>query len=717
MKKSSFVISLDLGSNITTGCFSKRDSNNEPADLLIQGQSRIITSVHIESYIASTDQVRGKVAFQADEAKFRDQRTNAYCSLFKLCFGLPRGSQEKVHLDFVDTKFDSKDRPCHEYMGHMVPIDSIVRFYLERVLSSSLVYLSKDVKKNRNKSNPFEECDIAITYPSTWSEPRVHHYANLVKKIGFANVFTYSEPLATCKYYSVKSSSIYKHDSHHMGVVVDIGGTNGQYSVFSKRDNEAAKLYANMGFYEPSGHSQNMVVMKNLLAKYVDPSTQKPYYKSFIELRNSRGDSLANKLLHECKIIKEEICSQADGPFEIAIPEPSSDYSSDNEEQDSNEPLVTMVTLDKDWIVKQWEKDAVSIHSTILKLVKEHKEENSYDASAKVYIFLTGGAFMNPFMRQRLEELLGPDTNSSIDCTILYEESSKVVARGAMMLAREITNCADQQSMPLAKEYRIKQEDMQTPESLPLNFSLCTVALDLKKRRHYDHIFSPQSRYPSKDATLVELNVNKSNASSGYLEIELIQQMTNKNKFHLGMHSIALPQTAKPGDRLRAYFSLDKKRNIHCKYSIHSVKHPGPLGKGSFVLHFNNEKTRKVCTKEFNPLNPLHDKAILVHFMGYKYVYDSDGDSEDASNENDTLGKHRQEEEEDDDKRPMRLTSKVASIKTRSNGRAKHQTRAITASPNEHKPKSTTRKQKRLEREEDEEDEPVKRPTKKTKLQ
>lgn len=260
-------------------------------------------------------------------------------------------------------------------------------------------FVLKELKNFVHTGEPVEA--VVITVPASFDTIQSNATKEAGLQAGFSQVYLLQEPIAASLAYANKERSIDLRNSQWM--VYDLGGGTFDVALVKIVDGELTVVDHEGDNYLGGSDFDSLIVEKILV-----PELEKR--GSFDDLlQNMRSESgKYNKLWHvllaRAEEAKIELSTKTSSEIDLGI----SDISDDN--GNSIDALINITRSEFEEIVKP------SIDGTV-DMMRGIITRNSLRPEDLSFVLMVGGSTLSPFVRKRVEELIGISVNTGIDPT------------------------------------------------------------------------------------------------------------------------------------------------------------------------------------------------------------------------------------------------------------------------------------------------------------
>jgi molecular chaperone DnaK len=238
-----------------------------------------------------------------------------------------------------------------------------------------------------------------ITIPASFDTVQSNATKEAGLAAGFKQVLLLQEPIAASLAFANKEKSLDLNNSQWM--VYDLGG--GTFDVALVRIVEGELIVVDhegdnfLGGVDFDTHLVERVIVPEILRR-----GRFPNFLDQMKSETGKYSVLWNKLLYFSELVKIELSSKTSAEFEL-----------DHLEDEDGETVDTFITISR----SEFEEVIREEIDGTVKMMKTILTRNSLRPSDLSFVLMVGGGTYIPYVRKRVEDLMGIPVNTSIDPT------------------------------------------------------------------------------------------------------------------------------------------------------------------------------------------------------------------------------------------------------------------------------------------------------------
>jgi molecular chaperone DnaK len=310
-------------------------------------------------------------------------------------------------------------------------------------------YVLKELKQFVQTGENVEA--VVITIPASFDTVQTNATKEAGLQSGFKQVLLLQEPIAASLAYANASKSEDLRNSQWL--VYDLGG--GTFDVALVRIVEGDLTVID---HEGDNYLGGSDFDALLLEKIIVPelSRRGRFANILNDLRSESGkyNKLWTILLHRAEEAKIELSTKSSAEIDLSLVRDLVD--------DDGKPLDSIITVTR----SEFENTIKSAVDATADMMKRIITRNSLQPSDLKFVLMVGGATYSPFVRKRIEELMGIPVNTSIDPT-----NAVVVGAAYFAGTKELTSNQKEPAKAIAQDLRIRCVYSRTSQEIQELFS------------------------------------------------------------------------------------------------------------------------------------------------------------------------------------------------------------------------------------------------------
>jgi len=240
-----------------------------------------------------------------------------------------------------------------------------------------------------------------ITIPASFDMVQSNATKEAGHAAGFKQVVLLQEPIAASLAYANKEKNLDLRNSQW--IVYDLGG--GTFDVALVRIQEGElKVVDHEGDNYLGGSDFDALIVKQLIAPQLEKKGKFTDLVAQMTSDTGRYNSLWYGLMHRAEDAKIELSSRTSSEIDLGL---------SNIEDEAGNPVDGYITITRSEF-ESMIKDAVDNTAEMLKKILARNSLRPQDLK---FVLMVGGCTYSPFVRKRIEELLGIPVNTGIDPT------------------------------------------------------------------------------------------------------------------------------------------------------------------------------------------------------------------------------------------------------------------------------------------------------------
>jgi molecular chaperone DnaK len=239
---------------------------------------------------------------------------------------------------------------------------------------------------------------VVITIPASFDMVQSNATKEAGYAAGFKQVVLLQEPIAASLAYANKEKSVDLKNSQW--IVYDLGG--GTFDVALVRIVEGElKVVDHEGDNFLGGSDFDALIVERIIAPQLEKKGKFGELLAQMKSETGKHNRLWHFLLHQAEQAKIELSNKTSSEIEFSV-----------EDDDGKvlDPIIPVTRSEYEGVIK----DAIDTTSEMLKKILTRNSLRPQDLK---FVLMVGGATYTPYVRKRIEELLGIPVNTGIDPT------------------------------------------------------------------------------------------------------------------------------------------------------------------------------------------------------------------------------------------------------------------------------------------------------------
>jgi len=240
---------------------------------------------------------------------------------------------------------------------------------------------------------------VVITIPASFDMVQSNATKEAGYAAGFKQVVLLQEPIAASLAYANKEKNVDLKNSQW--IVYDLGGGTFDVALVKIVEGEL-KVVDHEGDNYLGGSDFDALIVERIIAPELE---KKGKFKDLLaQMKSEQGkyNRLWHHLLHKAEEAKIELSSKTSAEIEFSV--------EDDEGNVLVDLIITVTRSEYEAVIK----DAIDTTAEMLKKILTRKSLQPQDLK---FVLMVGGATYTPFVRKRIQELLGIPVNTGIDPT------------------------------------------------------------------------------------------------------------------------------------------------------------------------------------------------------------------------------------------------------------------------------------------------------------
>ena len=267
---------------------------------------------------------------------------------------------------------------------------------------------------------------VVITIPASFDMVQSNATKKAGYEAGFKQVVLLQEPIAASLAYANSEKNLNLKTSQW--IVYDLGGGTFDVALIKIVEGEL-KVVDHEGDNYLGGSDFDALIVEQLVVPQLDRKGQFTDLATQMKSESGRYNRLWHVLLRKAEVAKIELSSRTSAEIEIAVTD---------EEDNELEEVITVTRSEFESVIKE----AIDSTATMLKKILTRNSLRPQDLQ---FVLMVGGSTYIPFVRKRVEELLGIPVNTGINPT-------NAIAIGAAYFAAtkelHLTETASESAVP-----------------------------------------------------------------------------------------------------------------------------------------------------------------------------------------------------------------------------------------------------------------------------
>lgn len=260
-------------------------------------------------------------------------------------------------------------------------------------------YVLKELKTFVHSGEQVEAA--VITIPASFDTVQSNATKEAGLAAGFKSVILLQEPIAASLAYANKEKSLDLRNSQWM--VYDLGGGTFDVALVKIVEGELT-VVDHEGDNYLGGSDFDAAIVEKIIVPQIAESGKFTDLLSQMKSDNGRYNVQWYNLLQKAEEAKIELSSKTSAEIDLSL------VSLDDEDGNPIDTLLTITRSDFEKVIKAEVEATAEMMKTIL-------TRNSLQPSDLSFVLMVGGGAYIPYVRKRIEELLGLTVNTSIDPT------------------------------------------------------------------------------------------------------------------------------------------------------------------------------------------------------------------------------------------------------------------------------------------------------------
>ena len=239
---------------------------------------------------------------------------------------------------------------------------------------------------------------VVITIPASFDMLQSNATKEAGYAAGFKQVVLLQEPIAASLAYANKEKNVDLKNSQW--IVYDLGGGTFDVALVKIVEGEL-KVVDHEGDNYLGGSDFDALIVERIIAPQLEKKGKFTDLVAQMKSEAGKHNRLWHYLLHQAEQAKIELSNKSSSEIEFSV---------EDDEGKTLDPIIAITRSEYEGIIKE------AIDKTA-EMLKKILTRNSLRPQDLKFVLMVGGATYTPFVRKRIEELLGISVNTGIDPT------------------------------------------------------------------------------------------------------------------------------------------------------------------------------------------------------------------------------------------------------------------------------------------------------------